>query len=45
MKSELSESWRSSDLVKKHYGMDVVTNEQKDTMDRVSKFLRKTGEP
>jgi hypothetical protein len=42
--SKLNESWRSSDLYKKLYGVDVVTNEEKDVMDRLSKLLKRTKE-
>jgi len=42
--AELNKLWRSSDLFKKYYGIDVVTNEQKDIMERVRRFLKKTKE-
>lgn len=41
---ESVKSWESSSLFKKYYGLDIVTNEQKDIMDRVSKLLKKTKE-
>jgi len=41
---ELNISWKKSSVYRKYYGIDIVTKEQKDVMDRVSRFLKKTKE-
>ena len=39
--AELNVSWRESDMFRKYFGIDIVTQEQKDIMNRVSKSLKK----
>jgi len=41
---ELNISWKKSPVYRKYYGIDIVTEEQKDVMDRVSRFLKKPKE-
>jgi hypothetical protein len=40
----LYSSWRESSVYRKYYGIDVVTKEQREIMDRVSRFLKKPKE-
>lgn len=40
----LNLSWKESDWYHKYYGIDVVTKEQRDIMDRVSRFLKRQQE-
>lgn len=42
--TKLNVSWRESDVFRKYFGIDIVTQEQKDIMDRVSKSLKKPRE-
>lgn len=37
----LNLSWRESDWYHKYYGIDIVTKEQRDIMDGVSRFLKR----
>ena len=39
--AELNVSWRESGMFHKRFGIDVITQKQKDIMDRVSKSLKK----
>lgn len=41
---EFNISWKKSSVYRKYYGIDIVRKEQKDIMDRVSRFLKKPKE-